>query len=913
MSLTAGYPAKRPRDKRWRVVLRIAVRHRCPPSYSPPLYKYRLTAALAAVAASAFAAGPGLRAQPSTKVAKATRLTTRPPAIDGRIDDPVWRVAIPLSDLVQQRPLEGAPPTERTEVYLVYDQDALYVGARMHRQRPQEISRTVTRRDGFGNAERLVVTLDPQLDRRTGVGFGVSVAGVRSDFRHTQDDEMRGRESQFDPVWEAAAASDSLGWTAEMRIPFSQLRFPAQEVQRWGLQIDRWMPDKNEDLQWIMIPPRETGYISRFGTLEGLEGIKSVRPVELVPYVAGDATRRASASSNNPLNHPYDGRLGLDAKFGVGSSLTVDATVNPDFGQVEADPAEVNLSAFETFFDERRPFFTEGSEMIRGAGAQYFYSRRIGAPPHASVSADFVDVPRASTILGAAKLTGRLPSRLSVGGLVAVTAAEHARTYFADSSVTRRVGVEPRTAYGVLRLQQEIGSQASTLGASATVVRRDVGNNQALADLLTREAYFAGADWRLRWQQGKYALSGFVAGSYVAGDTGAIRRLQTGSTRFFQRPDLTHVVYDPRKQSLSGYSAQLRADKDAGRRILWGAEVKLESPGFEINDLGRLQSTDDVEYNADIQIRETIPGRYLQNWRLGFDTRGSYNFDGIHQENQWNQNTSLTFKNFWNFNLRTSFDLGGISDALTRGGPYMGVGRGFRQEARLNGPFGARTGWRINAGYGTDEFGASRGNVGAQLTLRPAPRWSLSAEPSYQQGTEPRQYVTRVTGGTRTYGTRYVFAFIDRATLSIRWRVNYAFSPNFTLEGYAEPFIASGRYERFGELSAPRSKDLRTYGSDGTTIAAAANGTRTVTDGAQTFTLANPDFHVRSFRSNLVLRWEWNPGSTLFVVWQQNRRTSGSVGDPIHIAELWRSARAAGDNFFSIKASYWLPVKLQGR
>ncbi len=858
------------------------------------------------------AIAPTVVAQPSAKVARASRIQGRAPRVDGRLDDRVWSQAAVIEDLVQQRPVEGAKPSEATQVYIVYDDEALYIGARMLREKPEDISRTVTRRDGFGNAERLVVTFDPQMDRRTGVGFGVSVAGVRSDFRHTQDDEQRGRESQYEPVWNAAAHVDSAGWTAEMRIPFSQLRFPPADKQRWGFQIDRWMPDKNEDIQWVMIPPRETGYISRFGTLEGIEGVQSVRPVELVPYLAGDATRRATAVNNNPLNHPYAGRLGLDAKFGVGPSLTLDATVNPDFGQVEADPAEVNLSAFETFFDERRPFFTEGSEMIRGSGAQYFYSRRIGAPPHASVSADFVDMPRSSTILGAAKLTGRLPSRLSMGGLLAVTAAENARTHFIDSSVTRSVAVEPRTAYGVLRLQQEVGSQASTLGASVTTVRRDFGGDQLLGNLLTREAYFGGLDWRIRWQQGRYAVTGFIAGTYVSGDTGAIRRLQTGSTRFFQRPDLSHVTYNPLKRSLSGYSAQLRADKDAGRRILWGAEVKLESPGYEVNDLGRMQSTDDIEYNADIQIRETIPGRYLQNWRLGFDTRGAWNYDGIHQQNTWNQNTNITFRNFWSVNLRNSFEVASINDALTRGGPYMSTGRAFAQDLRINSPFGARTGWRVNGGYSKDEFGALRTNFGGQVTFRPSPRLSVSGEPSYQKGTDPRQYVTSVAGGTRTFGSRYIFAFIDRTTISTRLRANYAFSPNLSLEGYAEPFVASGDYSRFGELVAPRSKWLREYGTDGTTVSLDSTGQRNVQDGTETFTLSNRDFHVLSFRSNLVMRWEWTPGSTLFVVWQQNRRTSEAFGDAVRFNELWQTTRAAGDNFLSVKVSYWLPVRLGG-
>ena len=854
----------------------------------------------------------GVEAQPSAKDFQATR-TDQPPRVDGKLDEALWSSLKPVDDFTQQRPKPGAAPSERTQVFIAYDDAAIYVGARMLRTDPSKIARNMSRRDGMSNSERISVIFDPQLDRRTGVGFGVSAAGVRSDYRHTQDNSMMGRESQFDPVWTAAAVIDSTGWSAEMRIPFSQLRFPESDAQQWGLQITRWMPDKNEDLQWVMIPPSETGYISRFGTLRGLSNVRASRPIEFVPYVAGDATRRASSFVSNPLNRPLAGRAGADAKFAVGSSLTLDATVNPDFGQVEADPAEVNLSAFETFFDERRPFFTEGSEMIRGNGAGYFYARRIGAPPHATVSGDFVDVPRSSTILGAAKLTGRLPSRLSVGGVAAVTAQENARVFRVDSGTTHSVAVEPRTAYGVLRLQQEVGSQASTVGLSMTTTMRNFGGDHALAQLLTRNAMYGGADWRVRLKQGRYAISGFVAGSRVDGDTGAIRRLQTASTRFFQRPDASHLNFDPKRRAMSGFSAQLRADKDAGRRVLWGIELKAESPGFEVNDLGRLGSTDDIEYNADLQIRETIPGKLFQNWQLGFETRGARNFGGIHQMNSWTQSTQLTLRNFWNFNVRSTLDLPSLDDALTRGGPLMGRPREFKQEFRLNSAFGARTFWRVNGGYGTDEFGTSRRHVGGQLTLRPTSRVQVSAEPGWQGGVDPRQYITRIAGGERTYGNRYVFGHIARTTISTKLRLNYTFSPNLTLEGYAEPFAATGSYSHVGELAASRSRLLREYGTDGTTLSIDTVGTRTIRDGASTFTISNRDFHVLSFRSNVVMRWEWTPGSTLFVVWQQNRRTSENYAAAARVSELLRTTQSPGDNFLSVKLTYWLPVRLGGR
>jgi hypothetical protein len=465
-----------------RAAIRVAVRHLARPTRSPAAAAF---AALTVVGALAALAAPA-SAQPSSKTVVATRLDA-PVRVDGRLDEAIWARLTPLEDFTQTRPTPGGRPTERTQVYVAYDDEALYIGARLLRQDPSRIARGLSRRDGMTNVERFTITLDPQLNRRTGVGFGISAAGTRSDHQHTQDADREGRESQFDPVWTAEARIDSTGWSAEMRIPFSQLRFPAAAEQRWGVQFDRWMPDKNEDLSWVDIPPSETGFISRFGTLRGIEGVSSTRPVEVMPYAAGDATRRASTGVENPLDRPYAGRVGVDAKAALGSSLTLDVTVNPDFGQVDADPAEVNLSAFETFFDERRPFFTEGSEMLRGnSGANYFYSRRIGAAPRVPVSGDFVDVPNASTILGAAKLTGRLPSRLTVAGLAAVTAAERARAYDSSTAITQSYRVEPRTIYGVLRLQQEVGTQASTVGLAMTTVQRDVGSDSTLRSLLAR-------------------------------------------------------------------------------------------------------------------------------------------------------------------------------------------------------------------------------------------------------------------------------------------------------------------------------------------------------------------------------------------------------------------------------------------
>src|SRR5215218_6339954 len=414
------------------------------------------------------------------KVARATRIVGPAPRIDGELNDPAWQQATVISDFVQKIPAEGASPSVETEVRILYDDHGLYVGARLRRSDPRVIRTSITRRDGESDAEVFTVSLDPYLDKRTAYSFSVSSGGVRGDAYHSQDSEDSGRETQFDPIWNARARVDGDGWTAEMHIPFSQLRFNASAEQTWGLELTRNIPDKSERIQWVLIPVAAAGFSSHFGRLEGIAGIPPARRLEIMPYVATDLSYRANINTANPFKDKFAGRAGADLKYGLGPNFTLDATINPDFGQVELDPAVVNLTAFETVFEERRPFFIEGNELLTGRGQSFigrpswFYSRRIGASPRGSATADFVDAPTNTTILSAAKVTGRLASGLSLGALAAVTPREYARTFTAASDSFGRVAVEPPSAFGVLRLQQEFGSQQSNVGASLTHVRRIV-------------------------------------------------------------------------------------------------------------------------------------------------------------------------------------------------------------------------------------------------------------------------------------------------------------------------------------------------------------------------------------------------------------------------------------------------------
>ena len=853
-------------------------------------------------------AEPRARTTPQAAAVKeftATRLADAAhPVIDGQLDDPAWRTAAWRDDFLQKVPVEGGTPTGRTEVAFTYDDDALYVGARMYSANPGGVPTTVARRDQYTDAEHLIVAFDTYRDHRTAYSFTLSSGGVRGDYYHPADAEGS-RDVAWNPVWEGQARVDSLGWTAELRIPFSQLRFSAAGDQLWGVQINRWMPNVNEDVYWVVIPARETGWSSRFGLLRGITGVKPSRRLEIVPYVAGSATF-ATAQAGNPFDDgsEMNGRVGADVKYGLGPNLTLDATVNPDFGQVEADPAEVNLSAFETFFDERRPFFTEGAQLLEGGGASFFYSRRIGQTPRGSAIGDFVSRPQNTTILGAAKVTGRLPSGLSVGALTAFTGPEDARTFDAVSGTFGRTRVEPFTAYGVGRVQREFGANASTAGLSITAVHRSMDQGSPLASLLNRDAFTGGGDVNLRTPGGAYEFDASFGFSYLRGDPGAILEVQRHPAHFMQRPDATEFTLDPTRTSLFGWGAGFEAEKNTGRHWVGSAGISAESPTFDLNDAGRLGSANDINAYAAVTQRETEPGPLFQRRNSNFYIGRNWNFGGVHAGTEASLGNNFTLRNFWRVFVGGYVNSRYQSDDLTRGGPLMGRGHSRGFDLELAGSEGSPLVWRTTYAYYSDEEGGVRSRLSGGAAIRPAPQWRISIDPGWTHEVVSRQFVAAVPGGSpATFGTRYVFSFVDRTTLSAQIRLNYSFTPDLSLELYAEPFAASGHFRDFGELPAARSRDLRAYGTDGTTITP-TDGGYTVTADGDTFTLPDRDFNVLSFRSNLVLRWEWLRGSTLFVVWQQDR--SGAATSPVGVGSLFDTFGSEGRNFLAVKASYWL-------
>jgi hypothetical protein len=846
------------------------------------------------------------------KRALAVRVPAGSIQVDGRLAEPVWETAPAIRDFVQREPQEGAAPTDPMEVRFVYDDAALYVGVRLT-ARPGSVQAPLSRRDEGQPAENVLVSIDSFHDRRTAYVFGVTAAGVRIDRYHGQDSPDA--DSTWDPVWDARTSVDEGGWCAEMRIPFSQLRFNPRGDSAWGLNVQRWRPALNEEEFWALIPKDQAGWASHFGELAGLDDLRPPGRTELLPYTAVSSTIEGAPASASPFARRGEptARVGGDVKTGLGPNLTLEGTMNPDFGQVEADPAEVNLTAFETFFTEKRPFFVEGASLFQSPGQTYYYSRRIGAPPRGTASGDFVDSPRATTILGAGKLTGRLPGGLSLGALAAVTGTAEARTFDAATDTTSRTRVAPGAMYGVARVQQELGTEGSTIGAILTGVQRDFKQAEPVAAIHTRSALAGGTSALIRLDGGTYELGGDAGFSHVDGEPAAIERLQRASARYYQRPDQGYVRVDPTRRSLDGWTASLTATKKGGRHWLWDLGASAQSPGFEINDLGILGFADDRRGWGTLRYRETKPGRLFHAWEVSLAGSASTDFGGLVQQTETNTQlqASLTWKNYLRTSASLSFIPASYDSRYTRGGVAAGRANSTSGSFMLASNAAARNLWDTSAGFFFDEDGASTVNGGFSISLRPSSRWRLALTPYAIRGTYSMQYVATLGGGPpETFGLHNIYALTARTTLSLPVRASYVFSPDLSIDVYAELFAASGRYHDWGQIPAPRTR-LERFADAGDTLTRNDDGSVRVDEpGGGSFVLPNLDFDLRSFRSNVVLRWEWRPGSTVYLVWQQDRLGPDPTGTAATgFGDLLRSPSAPGNHYFALKASFYLPMR----
>jgi hypothetical protein len=855
-----------------------------------------------------------------------------PIALDGRLDEAVWRTAPAATGFLQSEPHEGEPATQRTEVRFAYDADALYAGARMFDDQGASGVRTrLVRRDGDPESDYLELIFDTYHDHLGRTFLVVNPSGVRRDAYAAGGS---GEDESWDPVWEVKTTIDSLGWTAEIRVPFSQLRYPTAPVQTWGLQIWRQVNRLNELSQWSFWRRNEVGGAPRFGHLTGLEISRPPERGEILPYVVGRSAHQPIGDPDDPFaeSHRLDGRLGADAKALLSSNLTLSATVNPDFGQVEVDPAVVNLSAFETFFEERRPFFVEGSGLFGFGGLScffcsnvsslsLFYSRRIGRQPQAASLAyddgDYADMPENTAILAAAKLTGRTPTGWSLGLLDAVTRRERAPVQLADGS-RAAVTVEPFTNYFVGRVAKDLrGGLSVVRGMATSTIRRF--DDPRMAGLLSRHAESVGISTETWFGEREYRLMLQLATTQVAGDTGAMHRVQRSSARYFQRPDRQHGgnglfsdAYDPALTALRGWGLYGRFARESGD---WLAEVSanVRSPGFENNDIAFLTLADYIWMSGNVARQFTRPNRFF---RSGFFIAGGqqqYNFDGDLTDRQVQLFGSIQALNYWDFLAFWIHRFDVLDDRQTRGGPV--VGRPGMNYVQL----GLETDDRRSIVLSTEPNGgctlegACFVAVDLGVTWRPASNLSFHVAPAYSYEASRAQYVQAVDDPTATafYGRRYVFSDLTQHTVSMDTRVAVTFTPSLTFELYVQPFIASAAYGRYKEFAAPRGLTKLVYGADLGTIAPhPGDPARFLVDPdgdgpAASFEIDDPSFTLRSLRGNAVVRWEYLPGSTVFFVWTLDHQDELADGALDFTRDVRGVFRGPLQSIFLVKLNYW--------
>jgi hypothetical protein len=843
-------------------------------------------------------------------------------AIDGDLGDAAWTGARVIADFRQREPKEGEAASERTEVRILWDEDALYVAAELLDHAPDSVIALLDRRDRWVNADRFTVMLDPFHDRRSGYYFGVNAAGTLYDGTLFNDDWD---DSSWDGVWAGASRRTARGWAVEMRIPFSQLRFRPGASQVWGINFRRDIARKNERDFLVYTPQNGSGFVSRFPELTGLDGLATPRRIELMPYATMRAEYLAAAAGGNPFNDGsrYAPGVGADLKVGVGANLNLTGTINPDFGQVEVDPAVVNLSDVEVFFPERRPFFVEGSNIFDfGFGGSnnfwgfnwtshdFLYSRRIGrTPAGASDAADFTDRPLGTTILGAAKLSGRVGG-WNVGALSALTDREWSRNAAAGGDAWRNE-IEPMTSWNTLRLQNEIDGGRQGIGVIATATQRFFGDDgTALRSQMNRGAYTGGVDgWTFLDRNRTWVLTGWAGASLVTGDADRMTSLQRGAVHYFQRPDASHVAVDSAATSLAGWAGRLLLNKQKGNWMV-NAALGAVAPGFELNDLGFQGRADLVSSHLVVGYRWTRPTSWYQRFTVNNAVFSAWDFGGNHTGAGLAHFGNFQAKNFARVRWSAFLNPWTTNVRQTRGGPAMlnpggvGVNLGYSSDDRKRFLFGVDGNVQRYAENSDRSWG-----IDTWVEWKPTQKLALRVGPGYFRNIDGAQYVMTAADplATRTYGARYLFGDLDQHTLSGNIRVNWIFTPTLSLELFLQPLVSSGRYVQLKELEAPRTFDFVRYGVDGGSTWDRENGI-VDPDGAgpaAPIAVGNPDFTFTSLRGNAVMRWEWAPGSTLFLVWAHNRVNSAAVGRFAPGQSFQDLMQVPADNVLMAKVSWW--------
>jgi hypothetical protein len=836
-------------------------------------------------------------------------------SIDGKLDEAAWSRANWQDDFTQYEPSEGKAPSQKTDFAIMLDENYIYVGFKAWDTNPDSIVQRLTRRDDI-EGDLVAVEFDSYFDKRTAFAFMVNAAGVKNDLIISNDGENE--DNSWDPIWLVKTSRDHLGWYAEMRIPLTQLRFEGNNEQTWGFNIGRQLYRKQEISLWQASSKKISGWVSEFGELKGLKNLKARKIADLMPYMVARTDRFEKEPANpfrkSGVKNQLDG--GVDGKVGLTNNLTLDFTINPDFGQVEADPSEVNLSSYETFFQEKRPFFIEGKNILSFplmfgdgdlASESMFYSRRIGRRPHNNPElkdGEYISAPEFTSILGAAKITGKTRHGLSIGILESLTSDEFAHI---SNGADHREMIEPFTNYSIARVQKDFDKGNTMLGGMLTSVNRNLSEEQL--NYLHKTAVSGGLDFVHKWNNKAWELDFSTYFSRVAGSTEAISNTQKSWTHSFQRPDATHLNFDSTRTSLMGQGGKIVLAKYGGK-LKFMAATAWKSPGLELNDVGYMRQADNIMEVIWVGYRIFEPFSVFRNMSLNINQWTEWNFAGESTGPGGNINAHTQFKNYWRFDFGGNYNGEGLSTTELRGGPALKVsgtknlwfGLGSNDQKKLTAEV------QMMGLQGNIKNSKSMYDVNFSLGYRPSKSLKITVTPAFNINKDELQYVTQQEYAS---GTDYLFARINQKTWSASLRVNYNISPDMSLEYWGQPFISSGKYTEFKRITDSRAAQYADRFSPLGASELAYVGEEQIYQvrdqtGNQLYSFDQPDFNVKEFLSNMVARWEYRPGSTLYLVWSQTRHQSISNGGFDFSRDLADLFGNQPTNVFLLKMSFRL-------
>ena len=842
------------------------------------------------------------------RIYQTVRLAGQPPVIDGRLGDEAWKQGEWSGDFKQQMPTEGAAPSQPTELKILYDDRHIYFAIRAYDD-PAKVHRYPGRRDDFVNyaVDVVGICFDSYNSRKTGFEFDLTAGGGKIDL--VLGNGEQDWDTTWDAVWDGKVAHDAKGWTAEFRIPLNQLRYGPQDEQVWGIHAWRWIARNQEEDQWQLIPRQNTGRMYQLGELHGLRGLPRSRHIELMPYALGKASSGPSISESGTDG---SGSAGLDAKVGLSSNFTLDATVNPDFGQVEADPSVMNLTAYETFYEEKRPFFLEGRKMLTFEledEDQLFHSRRIGEAPSYSFSpapGETVSLPGSTTILGAFKMTGRTDGGLSVAALQGFTQKEVVSV--ASPSAGREVVVEPFGSYTVGRIHKDWDKGNTSLGGMITSAHRWV--SEPHLSFLPTQATTGGVDFTRYFANRTWVLEAKGAFSRVSGDPAAILALQRNAVHYYQRPDAGHLGVDATRTSLAGHGGSVRFGRSDTGRFRVTDNFRWYSPGFDLNDIGYLGKADAVANQVTVGWSETVPRGTFRSYSIEASRGDEWDFGGLRTWADTDVELDAQFTNMWSVSGSLDYRQS-VDTRLLRGGPALRKSDSYETNLAVSSDASRRTFVSLSSSREKAlDGGSGAWQLRAQMRLRPSNRLSFSANAGFESKVDDLQYVSTASAAD---GARWLLGRIDQRVWDLTFRANLALSPDLTVQYYGSPFIAIGKYGSFKRATDTLAADYesRFHRFSNAEIAYRRDTNRyevTEAGSGTTYSFANRDFSFREFRSNLVVRWEYKPGSSLYVVWSQGRTGTAPEWDD-SVRRNWQDLwRARPDNVLLAKLSYWFSL-----